>query len=306
MQFDIVTEGLAFPEGPVVFPDGSVIVVEIGAGQVTRVWGDGRKEVVAKTGGGPNGAAIGLDNALYICNSGAVDWVEHCHLGEGPEAVGRIERIDLSTGKVDRLYESCEGRPLGAPNDLVVDKAGGIWFTDTGKSRPRTWSKSGLFYCSPDGSSIREVFAKAVSDRGFGAVSYNGIGLSPDGNTVYVADVRTARVMGFSLAGYGTLAPGTGVRGAPDRVLASIPGEIGLDSMALTASGKLCVGTIWNGGIAVIDPRDGQFEHHPFPDEYVTNIAFGGTDMRTAYITLSGTGKLIRTRWPEPGLKLNF
>jgi gluconolactonase len=262
--------------------------------------------VVAATRGGPNGAALGPDGAIYVCNSGAIDQELGCHLDHGPDAVGRIERIDPATGSVDRLYERCGDITLGAPNDLVFDKAGGMWFTDFGKIRPRSWGKSGLFYCQPDGSSIHVGFSAAVNGRGFGAVSYNGVGLSPDGRTVYVADTRTTRVIGFALAGPGELAPGAGVRGAPDRVLATVPGDLGLDSLAVSASGKLCIGTLWTGGVAVVDPVDGRVEHIAFPDELVTNIAFGGEDMRTAYITLSGGGKLIRTRWPEPGLKLNY
>lgn len=125
MQFEVVAEHLAFPEGPVVMPDGSIIVVEIAAGRVTRVWGEGRTEVVAVTGGGPNGAALGPDGAIYVCNSGAIDRELGCHLDEGPDAVGRIERIDPATGSVDRLYERCGDITLGAPNDLVFDRAGG-------------------------------------------------------------------------------------------------------------------------------------------------------------------------------------
>src|ERR1700733_5574307 len=174
MQFEVVAENLGFPEGPVVMPDGSIIVVEIAAGRVTRVWGEGRTEVVAVTGGGPNGAALGPDGAIYVCNSGAIDPELGCHLDEGPDAVGRIERIDPATGTVDRLYERCGDITLGAPNDLVFDGAGGV-------------------------------------------------GLSGRGKTVCVADPRTPRVIGFALAGPGELAPGTGVRGAPDKVLATVP-----------------------------------------------------------------------------------
>jgi gluconolactonase len=56
----------------------------------------------------------------------------------------------------------------------------------------------------------------------------------------------------------------------------------------------------------VVDPADGGIEHIALPDELVTNIAFGGDDMRTAYITLSGSGRLVSARWPEPGLRLNY
>src|SRR4051812_34869719 len=66
----VLATDLAFPEGPVVMPDGSVVLVEIRAQQLTRVWPDGRKEVVAKIPGGPNGAAMGPDGKCYICNNG--------------------------------------------------------------------------------------------------------------------------------------------------------------------------------------------------------------------------------------------
>src|SRR4029450_5242832 len=66
----VIASDLDFPEGPVVLPDGSVLLVEIRAQQLTRVWPGGRKEVVAKIPGGPNGAAIGPDGQCYVCNNG--------------------------------------------------------------------------------------------------------------------------------------------------------------------------------------------------------------------------------------------
>jgi gluconolactonase len=135
------------------------------------------------------------------------------------------------------------------------------------------------------------------------------VGLSPDQKTVYVADMRPARVIAFALQGFGELAPGLGPNGSPDVVVANI--RVGntllaLDSLAVTHSGKICVGTIFTGGIAVVDPSSGGSEHIAFPDEMTTNICFGGEDMRTAYITQSRGGKVLRARWPEPGLKLNY
>src|ERR1700750_2942468 len=73
---EIVPEGLQFPEGPVAMADGSVLIVEIRRQTVSRVLPDGKVEVVAKTGGGPNGLAIGPDGALYICNNGGFEWYE--------------------------------------------------------------------------------------------------------------------------------------------------------------------------------------------------------------------------------------
>jgi gluconolactonase len=71
------------------------------------------------------------------------------------------------------------------------------------------------------------------------------------------------------------------------------------------AGGNVCSATLLNGGITVFGV-DGKFEHIAFPDILTTNICFGGADMRDAYITLSGGGRLIKTRWPRPGLRLNF
>ena len=76
MELEIVAEGLRFPEGPVAMPDGSVIVVEIAAGRITRVAPDGSTTTLAETGGGPNGLAIGPGGKLYCCNNGGFNYVE--------------------------------------------------------------------------------------------------------------------------------------------------------------------------------------------------------------------------------------
>src|SRR5262245_37611095 len=122
-KFEVFAEGLAFPEGPVVMADGSVIVVEVASDKIIRCWAGNRKEVVATVGGGPNGLAIGPDGALYHANNGGIDWSVPGHL-TGPGSEGRIERIDIATGKVERLYDHFEGEPISAPNDLVFDREG--------------------------------------------------------------------------------------------------------------------------------------------------------------------------------------
>ena len=74
LQGRVMTTGLSFPEGPVALPDGSVLVVEIGAGRLTRILPGGERGVIAHVGGGPNGAALGPDGHCYVCNNGGFKW----------------------------------------------------------------------------------------------------------------------------------------------------------------------------------------------------------------------------------------
>ena len=301
LEFETVASGLRFPEGPVIMEDGSVILVEIESRKVTRIWGDGKSEIIAEPGGGPNGLAIGPDGALYCCNNGGFIYNEIDGIlvpGGCPDdySGGRIERIDIATGKVERLYESVDGNPLKGPNDIVFDKSGNMYFTDHGKTYARHRDLGGLFFAKPDGSHVREL--------DWDHTSPNGVGLSPDEKTVYMADTLTGRLWAYDLEAPGEIIP-TMPPLLKGRVIAAMPGLQYFDSLAMTASGKICVATIFNGGITSISP-DGSFEHFAFPDLIVTNICFGGEDMRDAWITLSGTGLLVKCRWPEPGLKLNF
>ncbi len=299
-DFEILAENLQFPEGPIVMPDGSVILVEIKRGTLTRVW-NGKSEIIAHLGGGPNGAAFGPDGAVYVCNNGGFAWHDVSGLtipghAAADYTTGRIERVDLATGKLERVYESVDGERLSGPNDIVFDKSGAFWFTDLGKSRARVKEKGGLYYAKPDGSLIKEAMYGSAS-------GLNGVGLSPDEKTVYAAETDTARLWAFDVVGQGDVAPRA--PGYMARFVAGMSEHCYFDSLAVQANGDVCVATIVKGGITTIAP-EGASSHTSFPDFLVTNICFGGADMRDAYVTLSGTGKLIKTRWPEAGLKLNF
>ncbi len=78
------------------------------------------------------------------------------------------------------------------------------------------------------------------------------------------------------------------------------------DSLALDAAGNVCVATLLSGCISVIAPDGRLLRQVPTGDPMTTNICFGGPDLRTAYVTLSGKGQLIAFDWPEPGLRLNY
>ncbi len=297
-----ITSGLQFPEGPVALPDGSVLVVEIKRGTLTRVLPDGRKIVVAETGGGPNGAAIGPDGKVWVCNNGGFEWHDLAGLvvpgNQPPDYIGgRIQRVDLGSGAVEDVYTACDGHPLRGPNDLVFDGHGGLWFTDHGKMRERDRDRTGVFYARADGSSIREVL--------FPLDAPNGIGLSPDGRRLYVAETWTGRVWYWDLAGPGEVLPAVGFGPAGGTLLAGLAGFQLFDSLAVDGAGNVCVATLVNGGITVISPDGATIEHVATDDPLTTNICFGGPDLRTAFITLSGTGRLVATEWARPGLELH-
>jgi gluconolactonase len=302
LELTLVAEGLKFPEGPVPMADGSVILTEMEARRVSRVTPDGKITVVAETGGGPNGLAIGPDGALYLTNNGGafqfriVDGFNFTIPAPADHNGGSIQRIDLATGAVTTLYTRCGERKLSAPNDLVFDRQGGFWFTDFGARYATHKMYGGLFYATPDGARI-----ECARD---GLLSPNGVGLSPDEKTVYVADTLSGRLWAFDVSAPGKLTAPRHLR-IPGRVVASVPGHQLLDSLAVEAGGEICVGTILDGGIAVFDPA-GDVERLAMSDPMVTNIGFGGADMRDAWITAAGTGRLYKARWPRPGLRLNF
>ena len=294
-----ITDGLRFPEGPIAMEDGSVIVVEIARGTLSRVTTHGAIEVIADLGGGPNGAAIGPDGACYVCNNGGFIWHESSRglLFPGNQADdyagGRIERVDLATGESSVIYSECDGRGLRGPNDIVFDKQGGFWFTDHGKTRVHDRDRTGVFYATVDGDHIVEAI--------FPLEGPNGIGLSPDESMLYVAETPTSRLWAYPLS-----APGVIDSSVRPTMMAQIPDYHMFDSLALDAEGNICVATLINGGITIHSPDGKNAKLVPMPDALTTNICFGGDGLTTAYITLSTTGKLVCCEWETPGLPLNF
>ena len=297
----VLAEGLQFPEGPVAMRDGSVLVVEIRGGTIRRVAADGTVSLVADCGGGPNGAAIGPDGALYVCNNGGASYLPGQILSAGPAADysgGSIQRVDLKTGSVTTLVDSCNGIRLSAPNDLVFDRQGGFYFTDMGKKHPRHRVHGGLYYAHADGSGIREL--------AYHLQQPNGVALSPDDGIVYVAETDTARLWAFDILERGVVK----VHGKPPphggRLVCGLGGYQGFDSMAVDARGNICVATLTTGCITVVSPGGDVLRQVPVPDTHVTNICFGGADLRTAYVTLAGTGQLASMPWPDAGHAPNF
>lgn len=294
--------GLRFPEGPVAMEDGSVLVVEIAAGRITRIAPNGRKQVLASPGGGPNGLAVGPDSALYVCNNGgSFEFHKRRGLlipGHAPESHkgGRIERLNLSTGKTEILYSDCEGEALIAPNDLVFDSTGGFWFTDHGATTRAARTHGALYYARADGSNIVRVLRELITP--------NGVGLSPDQTTVYYAETLPGRLWSLPLVGPGKPNKSTGF--TPGIFVSAYPGLAYFDSLGVQADGGVCVATLLAGGITTFWPGTKKVRHLGLEDPLVTNICWGGKGMKTAYVTASGTGKLLAIDWPQPGSRLAY
>jgi gluconolactonase len=299
-----IAQGLRFPEGPVAMPDGSVILVEIERKTLSRVTADGTIHVVATLGGGPNGAAMGPNGKIYVTNNGGFEWIERP--GKLFPAVqakdytgGSIQVVDPETGKFETLYEACEGRRLRGPNDLVFDRDGGFWFTDLGKTRERDSDRGAVYYAKADGSSIAEAI--------FPLERPNGIGLSPDERTLYVVETPTARCWAFKLTGPGQIESANGpYRGEKGRVVAGLGGYQMFDSLAVDSEGHICVATLITGAVSDIWPDGSRVDQYTLPDMMVTNVCFGGPQLRTAFATLSMGGTLVSFEWPRPGLPLNY
>lgn len=305
MEMRTVTTGLEFPEGPLELPGGDILVTEIRAGRLCRVNPQtGAKSVFAVTGGGPNGAALGPDGAVYVTQNGGFAWTERVgpdgvkrvFPGERPDNYigGQIQRVSPDGGIVTTLYRECDGEPLKGPNDIVFDREGNFYFTDLGKTYGRQRDRTGIFYASPDGTMIKEIF--------FPMETPNGIGLSPDGKELYVAETATGRLWAFELTGPGQV----GGR----RVVGTVPGapplnQASCDSLCVDAEGNIIVATLVNGGVTSFSPDGKVVTHTPCPDVLTTNACFGGPELRTLYVTLSTTGQLIAfDPWPTKGLKL--
>jgi gluconolactonase len=302
----VIAEDLWFPEGPVWVGDGSLLVVEIRRMTLTRIWPNGRKAIVAALGGGPNGAAMGPDGYCYVVNNGGFKFAQRADgrfvtAGTPDDYVtGRIERVNIETGKFEVLYDRIGDMKIRGPNDLVLDAHGGFYFTDPGKTRHRDWDRGSVCYGKLDGSLVRELV--------FPIHKPNGIGLAPDGKTLYVAETESARLWAWDLKAPGELAaPAVASPKSPhgSRLVYGTPDYARFDSLAVEANGNIAVATLDKGGITVCAPAGGKAEFVPVAgDSHITNICFGGPDLMKAYITLSYAGLLVEMDWPRPGLRL--
>jgi len=246
-QLTTIGDDFAFTEGPVADSDGNVLFTDIGNNRIHKLTPGGELSVVRQNTNGANGLAFDDDGNLIACEGG-----------------GKRVTSMAPDGTITVLADEYMGKPLNSPNDLWIDDAGGIYFTDPNYSGADNLTQDGehVYYLSPD----REQLTRVVDDMG----KPNGIIGTPDNKTLYIADTQLAKVFVFDINADSSL--------SPKRAFV----DSGSDGMTLDAQGNLYI--TWLGGVGIYN-ADGEqldlIETQVMP----TNVGFAGTDHQTLYIT---------------------
>jgi gluconolactonase len=175
---------------------------------------------------------------------------------------------------------------LNGANDLVFDAAGVLYFSDP-------WGSSGE---NPIGGFYRYFPDGPLEQIDRDLAFPNGVALAPDGSAAYLAETYRNRILRYPIADDGTI----GERAD----FALLPGRSGPDGMAFDAAGNLYVAHYGGGRVAILGPNGKLINEIPVPGANVTNVAFGGDDLRTLVITDVETASLYSTRVGTPGLRL--
>jgi gluconolactonase len=238
--------GFNFVEGPAADAEGNVYFSDIPNNRIHRVDLDGKLSTFLEGSQGCNGLMFDAKGRLIACQGGT----------------GRIVAIDVATRKIEVLADKFEGEPLGKPNDLVVDRQGGVWFTNRDKS---------VFYVS-DGRVTRPIHDSPLP---------NGVLLSPDEKTLYVLPSGTPDVMAYPVEAPGKVGAG--------RVFCKLEQAAtgrprGGDGLTVDTKGNLYLTQPSLGALQVVSPEGKTLGLIRIP-EGPSNCAFGGKEMKTLYVT---------------------
>jgi gluconolactonase len=256
----LLAQGLGFPEGPVVMPDGAIVLCDGNIGQLLR-WSDGAMSTFADTGGSPWGAILGSDGAIYLTQGGNVP-------GSGDlSAVPGIQRV-RADGTVQTLASKIAGHELAGPNDLAFGPDGRLWFTDSGTEQddrydPRSPGRLYILDASGGGEMILER----------PNVYPNGIAFDAQGRMYWTESMAHAvcRLEDGKATVFCQLSDG------------HVP-----DGMAFAADGRLFVCTTISEGLTVLS-ADGDVLEEIKLGEHATNCIFDGP---TLYVTATGVSDI--------------
>jgi len=272
-------------EGPAFDGDGNLFFSDIIGNRVYRMAPDGALSIFRTDSGRTNGNTFDSHGRLISCEGAEF----------GPGGRRRIVRTDLKTGQVDVLTERFEGKRYNSPNDVVVDAQGRIWFTDPFYDKDRTaleMDAEAVYRIDPDGT-VTCVLSQPQIERP------NGLAITSDARTLYVIDSHTRpggnrKVWSFDVTNDGSL--------SGQRLVFDFGPGRGGDGMRLDERGNLWVaaGVMLSRhagetadvppGIYVVTPKGELLGCIPIPEDLCTNLAFGGPDRKTLYVT---SGKSI-------------
>jgi gluconolactonase len=270
---EVIKEDVGGTEGPIALPDGSIIYT--GSNVINRVALDGTiTPYIARTNGA-NGLSIDARGRIFATETGS-------------DPAPRIAIIGPA-GQERVVADKYQGRPFIRPNDLIVDAKGGVYFTDPAPrpERPgdRLTTLSHVYYVRPDGTVV------LIDNR---MRRPNGVQLSPDGRTLYVADTILETIIAFDVQPDGSVTNG--------RVFAIYQGTgpegSGGDGMAMDAEGRLYSASI--NGVQVFSPRGEYLGTIQLPRQ-PQNVAFGGADR--SYLYVVGRGGVYRVKTQTEGVK---
>jgi gluconolactonase len=290
-DLEIATQ-LSMTESPAVDRDGNVYFTEIMTQRIMKFGTDGRLSVYREHSNAANGLLIDPQGRL-IAAEGATSATAQRN-GITVSGKPRVTRTDLKTGKVEILAEKYDGKPLVGPNDLTIDSKGRLYFTD--------FNDAAVYRIDAPGKLSRILAAPDIQKP-------NGIQISPDDRTLYLVEANGAAGGARMIRAYDLLADGT-VRNMRE-FYNFYPGR-SADGMSIDSRGNLYASAGMHRtrntsetldtqcGVYVISPEGKLLRFIPIPEDFITNNAFGGPDMKTLYVTAGKT--LYKLRMDIPGL----
>jgi gluconolactonase len=286
-----VAGGACFLEGPAVDAEGNVFFSDIQGSRILKMDTKGMVTTFREDSGRTNGNTFDAQGRLISCEGSE----------NGPGGRRRIVRTDMKTGKVEVLTERYDGKRYNSPNDVVVDPQGRIWFTDPLYAPDRSIMEhkhEAVYRIDTDGNVARVITQPAIGRP-------NGIAVTPDGKTLYVIDSNYIRpdanrkIWAFDILVDGSI--------AKQRQAFDFGRGRGGDGMRLDTQGNLWVAAGISSprtanesadvptGVYVISPQGQLLGRIPIAEDVITNLAFGGPDKKTLYVTAGKTVFKIST-----------
>ena len=282
-QVEIATT-VAFTEGPAVDRDGSVYFTDIITERIMKLGADGVLSTYRERSNAANGLLIDPQGRLIACEGGLFE-----RPGVKRQGTPRLTRTDLKSGKIETIASGYEGKPFAGPNDVTIDSKGRLYFTDL--------AGAAVYRLETSGTVARILMAPDVQRP-------NGIQVSPDDKTLYLIEANQAKDGARMIRAYDLQPDGT-VRNM--RVHYNFYPGRSADGMSIDSEGNLYASAGMSQlrgssetldtktGVYVISPAGKLLKFIPIPEDFITNNAFGGADMKTLYVTAGKTLYKVRT-----------